>query len=162
VTAPTPPPVPGRPAEICRRLLAALDASEGRRRRRKRNTTPDAIGMAVKRRLLEETVRDDPEPEDYEGWLVEQCVAAESVPSGPIRAMALDVLGEWRLAQASGMFRSWLEQGAPSDDAGQGADFTAPPRDTSCTSSPTRRDTDRSGPPPAPPPSPGPPDRASC
>ena len=162
MTAPTPPPVPGRPAEICRRLLAALDASEGRRRQRKRNTTPDAIGMAVKRRLLEETVRDDPEPEDYEGWLVEQCGAAESVPSGPIRAMALDVLGEWRLAQASGMFRSWLEQGAPSDDAGQGADFTAPPRDTSCTSSPIRTDTDRSAPPPAPPPSRVPRDPGNC
>ena len=158
----TPPPLPARPAEICRRLLAALDASEGRRRRRKRNTTPDAIGMAVKRRLLEETVRDDPEPEDYEGWLARQCVTAESTPSGPIRAMALDVLGEWRLAQASGVFRRWLEQGAPSDDAGQGGDLTAPPHDTSCTSSPTRTDTDRSAPPPAPPPSRAPRDPGNC
>jgi hypothetical protein len=118
-----------RPAEICRRLLAALDASEGRRRRRKRNTTPDAIGMAVKRRLLEETVRDDPEPGDYEGWLLAHCVTAgkpgeegaEPIPSGPIRAMALDILGEWRLAQASDVFRNWLDHGAPSDDAARGA-----------------------------------------
>jgi hypothetical protein len=124
VTARSAPP-PLRPAEICRRLLAALDASEGRRRRRKRDTTPDAIGMAVKRRLLEETVQDDPEPDAYEGWLLERCVRGSSagqgpgapVPSGPIRAMALDVLGDWRLAQASGEFRCWLDEGAPSDDA---------------------------------------------
>jgi hypothetical protein len=31
--------------------------------------------------------------------------------------MALDVLSDWRLAQSSAVFRSWLEQGAPSDDA---------------------------------------------
>jgi hypothetical protein len=115
---------PLRPAHVCRQLLAALDASDGRRRRRKRDTTPDAIGMAVKRRLLEETVRDDPEPDAYEGWLLEHCVAlggpgrehTAPVPSGPIRAMALDVLEEWRLAQASEVFRGWLERGAPSDD----------------------------------------------
>jgi len=34
-----------------------------------------------------------------------------------VRAMALDVLSEWRLAQTSAVFRSWLEEGAPSDDA---------------------------------------------
>jgi hypothetical protein len=111
-----------RPAEICRRLLAALDASEGRRRRRKRDTTPDAIGMAIKRRLLEEAVRDDPDPDAFEGWLVERCTSAGtskfSAPSGSVRAMALDVLAEWRLAQTSGAFRIWLEQGARSDDAG--------------------------------------------
>jgi hypothetical protein len=106
-----------RPAEICRRLLAALDASEGRRRRRKRNTTPDSIGMAIKRRLLEETVRDDPEPDAYEGWLLERCEPGLSEPSGPARAMALDVLADWRLAQRSAVFRNWLDQGAPSDDA---------------------------------------------
>jgi hypothetical protein len=27
-----------------------------------RDTTPDSLGMAIKRRLLEETVRDDPTP----------------------------------------------------------------------------------------------------
>jgi hypothetical protein len=116
-----------RPAEICSRLLAALDASDGRRRRRKRDTTPDVIGMTIKRRLLEETVRDDPDPDDFEGWLLERCLSAgdcgegssdaEWSATGPIRAMALDLLAEWRLAQRSAVFRSWLEQGAPSDDA---------------------------------------------
>lgn len=119
---------PLRPAEVCRRLLAALDASEGRRRRRKRNTSPDSIGMAIKGRLLEETVRDDPDPDAFEGWLMERCLSAgESgspkggddlfAASGPVRAMALEVLAEWQLAQAPGAFQSWLGQGAPSDDA---------------------------------------------
>lgn len=115
-----------RPAEVCRRLLAALDASEGRRRRRKRNTTPDAIGLAVKRTLLEETVRGDPDADAFEGWLLERCLSAgESenpagelfAASGPVRAMALEVMAEWRLAAVPGAFSRWLGQGAPSDDA---------------------------------------------
>jgi hypothetical protein len=105
-----------RPSELCRQLLAALDASEGRRRRRKRNTTPDSIGMAIKRTLLQETVLHDPDPDAYEGWLLGRCLTADA-PSGPMRAMAIDVLSDWRLAQTSAVFRSWLEQGAPSDDA---------------------------------------------
>ena len=105
-----------RPADICSRLLAALDAAEGRRRKRKRNTNPDSIGMAIKRTILEETVRNDPDPDVYEEWLLKHCLMQDA-PSGPIRSMALDVLSDWRLAQTSVVFRSWLEQGAPSDDA---------------------------------------------
>ena len=107
---------PCRPAEICARLLAALDASEGRRRRRKRDTTPDSVGMAIKRRLLEETVRDDPDPVDYEGWLLERCLGTAG-PSGPVQAMAREIFAEWTLAGEYAEFRSWLLQGAPSDDA---------------------------------------------
>jgi hypothetical protein len=117
-----------RPAEVCQRLLAALDASEGRRRRRKRNTTPDSIGMAIKRSILEGALRDNHEADAFEGWLLERCLSAGDsqspggaeepfAASGPVRAMALEVLAEWRLAQASGMFRSWLKEGAPSEDA---------------------------------------------
>jgi hypothetical protein len=106
----------------------ALDASEGRRRRRKRDTNPDAIGMAIKRRLLEETVREDPAPDDFEAWLLDWCLASGASAggggggggaSGPLRAMALEVLAEWRLAAAAGggPFRDWLRAGAPSDDA---------------------------------------------
>jgi hypothetical protein len=109
---------PCRPAEVCGRLLAALDASEGRRRRRKRDTTPDSLGMAIKRTLLEETVRDDPDPDGYEGWLLERCLGTDG-PSGPVQAMAREIFGEWRLAKESSAFRSWLQQGAPSDDASE-------------------------------------------
>lgn len=107
---------PCRPAEVCGRLLAALDASEGRRRRRKRDTTPDSLGMAIKRRLLEETVRDDPPPDAYEGWLLQRCLGAEGA-SGPVQAMAREIFAEWRLASESDVFRRWLLEGAPSDDA---------------------------------------------
>jgi hypothetical protein len=110
---------PLRPADFCRQLLAALDASEGRRRRRKRDTTPDAIGMAIKRNLLESVVQENPTPETFERWLVERCQAAGAA-SGPVRAMAQDVLAEWRLTEASLSFRDWLDQGAPSDDAQPG------------------------------------------
>ena len=39
-----------RPAAFCREILTALEATEGRRRRRKRNTSADAIGLTIKRR----------------------------------------------------------------------------------------------------------------
>jgi len=110
---------PPRPALICRALLAALDASEGRRRRRKRDTTPDAIGMSLKRQLLAEAIDDDPDPEAFDTWLLGRCLTrAESVPIGAMRAMARDVLEEWRLAAASADFQRWLEAGAPSEDRG--------------------------------------------
>jgi hypothetical protein len=107
-----------RPSAVCRRLLVALDASEGRRRRRKRNTTPDAIGLAIKRELLEAAVRDDPAPGAFEGWLLARSLDASA--SGPVRAMALALLAEWELALASGEFRGWLAAGAPSEDATEG------------------------------------------
>jgi hypothetical protein len=107
-----------RPAAVCRALLAALEASDGRRKRRHRDTTPDALGMAVKRDLLEAAVRADPEPEAFESWLLEQCWAmAGDVSVGAARAMALDIASECRLAAESPAFRGWLASGAPSDDA---------------------------------------------
>jgi hypothetical protein len=110
-----------RPADVCRALLAALEASEGRRRNRKRDQTPDAIGLAVKRELLQRAVEDDPRPEAFEEWLLNYpttCKAREL--AGPARAMARAVFEEWRLAHSLGEFRRWLEQGAPSDDAKAG------------------------------------------
>ncbi len=109
-------PMPLRPGAVCRELLAALDASEGRRRRRKRDTTPDAIGLAIKRDLLERAVAADPEPDQFEAWLQEQCLAAGGSEGG-VRAMALSIFEEWRLAHDAESFREWLARGAPSDDA---------------------------------------------
>ena len=105
---------PLRPAGVCQALLTALEASEGRRRRRKRDQTPDSIGLTFKRELLEEAVRDDPEPEAFEEWLLNYTASHES--AGGIFAMARAVFEEWRLAHSMGEFKSWLEQGAPSDD----------------------------------------------
>jgi len=104
-----------RPADVCRALLAALDGAEGRRRKRKRDQTPDAIGLSVKRELLERVVQENPDPEIFESWLLNYSQSKDR--SGAVAAMARSVLEEWRLAHSMGEFRVWLEQGAPSDDA---------------------------------------------
>jgi hypothetical protein len=62
-------------------------------------------------------VQEDPDPETFEGWLLDysyKCVIPES---GAVSAMARSIFEEWRLAHSIEEFRSWLEQGAPSDDA---------------------------------------------
>ena len=72
--------------------------------------------MAMKRTLLEDTVRQDPDPDRYEEWLLECCLAA-GVDGGSMRAMALEIFHDWELAQTSAVFRSWLRDAAPSEDA---------------------------------------------
>lgn len=104
------------PGSFARQILSAMDASEGRRRKRKRNTTADSIGMGIKRDLLLRTAEDDPAPELYEEWLFRQWLNA-GAGSGGIRAMALELLEEWRMASYSPDFTEWLNEGAPSDDA---------------------------------------------
>lgn len=119
---------PLRPARFCDALLAALDASEGRRRRRKRDTTPDAIGMALKRSLLDAAIADDPDGNAFEGWLLDRCLRGpDETAAGALRAMARDILAEWRLAAGSPAFRDWLEAGAPSEDRGGLTDPDRPP-----------------------------------
>ena len=114
-------PDPLRPAHVGAELIRALEASDGRRKRRARDTTPDAIGMRIKRELLEQIVRDDPEPADFEEWLAERCLDA-GIADGPVRAMALSIWDEWRLAALSTEFRQWLAEGAPSDDRDSSAE----------------------------------------
>lgn len=118
---------PPRPAAICRQLLGAMDATEGRRKRRKRNTTPDALGLEVKRALLEAAIATDPDPDAFEEWLFAQVLSAGSL-TGATRAMALQIVDEWRFALASGGFRAWLAAGAPSDDTRAGTDLGLDPR----------------------------------
>ena len=109
-----------RPADICRALLMALDAAEGRRRKRKRDQTPDAFGLRVKRDLLRSAVEDNPAPEAFEAWLIAYPLSlGDPSLSGPALAMARAVFEEWRLAHAMGDFRRWLESGAPSEDTGK-------------------------------------------
>jgi hypothetical protein len=110
-----------RPSDVCRQLLQAMDASEGRRKRRKRDTTPDALGMAVKRELLEAAVADDPDPALFEDWLFARVQSAGGL-TGATRAMAQQLRDEWQFALASANFRDWLAAGAPSEDTRPGPD----------------------------------------
>lgn len=103
------------PAELCRGLLGALDASEGRRRRRSRNTTADSIGMEIQRDILEAAVREAPDAADFEYWLLARCMA-EGESDGATRAMALLVWQQWLLASEADDYREWITRGAPSDD----------------------------------------------
>lgn len=116
-----------RPAVVCRWLLAAMEGSEGRRTRRKRDTTPDALGMGIKRDLLERAAHADPDPDAFAGWLLERCLAAGPL-AGATRAMALEIVDEWRIALAADGFRDWLARGAPSDDRRPGPDRGLDPR----------------------------------
>lgn len=102
------------PAHFCAALLAALEAAEGRKRKRKRDQTPDSIGLLAKRELLERAVTESPSAEEFEAWLVDYVAQRNG---GTALAMARAVLEEWRLAQAMGDFAAWLERGAPSADA---------------------------------------------
>jgi hypothetical protein len=104
-----------RPADVCRALLAALDAADGRRKSRKRDQTPDAIGLALKREILDHVVQENPDPEMFESWLLNYSQSRYS--SGAVVAMARAVLDEWRLAHTMGDFKAWLDRGAPSEDA---------------------------------------------
>ena len=104
-----------RPSEFARKLLRALDASEGRRKRRKRDQTPDRIGLDLRRELLERAAAEDPAPDEFEAWLLSQALNAPA--SGPVRAMCIQIMDEYRFAQRDPSFRGWLDEGAPSDDA---------------------------------------------
>jgi hypothetical protein len=103
-----------QPGEFCGQLLRALDASEGRSKRRKRDQTPDTIGMGMKRELLERAAEQNPPVGEFEGWLVEQVISHSA--SGGARAMAGEILAEYRTALADPAFRAWLAAGAPSAD----------------------------------------------
>jgi hypothetical protein len=103
------------PVQLCSGLLSALDASEGRRKRRSRNTTADSIGLAIQRALLEDAVREQPGAEEFERWLQERCVA-QGESDGAHRAMALLIWHEWKLASKAEDVSAWLLSGAQSDD----------------------------------------------
>jgi hypothetical protein len=110
-----------RPGDFSRQLLRALDASEGRRRRRKRDQTPDGVGLGIKRDLLDAAIVEDPEPADFEGWLLMKALAAPA--SGPVLALCSQIMDEYRVASADPSFGRWLADGAPS------ADTESPPAD---------------------------------
>jgi len=72
--------------------------------------------MGLKRGLPEQAVRIDPAPEEFEHWLLGQC-QTRGTAAGPLRAMAQEILAEWRLAESSAAFRTWISRGAPFDNS---------------------------------------------
>jgi len=62
------------------------------------------------------------DPDVFEPWLLDRCLSrSHDAPIGALRAMARDIVAEWRLAAISADFRAWLAAGAPSDDRGEPA-----------------------------------------
>jgi hypothetical protein len=106
-----------RPGRFCQLLLNAMAASEGRRRKRKRDTTPDALGMGLKRDLMAQAAEADPEPDAFEAWLLRQALAAPA--GGPTYAMCAEILDEYRAARLDPGFERWLASGAYSEDAAE-------------------------------------------
>ena len=109
-----------RPAEFCRQSLEIIQISEERRKRRKRNTGPDMVGMDMKRTLLERAIEADPEPEEFEAWLLQQVIDAPA--GGPLRAMAMEIHADYENARVVESFGGWLSEGAPAP----GYDDTSP------------------------------------
>jgi hypothetical protein len=106
---------PLSPGEFARQALKALDASDGRTMRRKRDQLPDVIGLGIKRGILTRAANEDPPAERFEGWLMEQALGASV--SGGILAMCSEILDDYRLAAMDSTFYGWLAAGAPSADA---------------------------------------------
>ena len=100
-----------RPAQVCGALLAALEAAEGRRRSRKRDQTPDGIGLTIKRELLHRAVQENPNPEAFEEWLLHTALACAPQSSGAVTAMARAIYDEWKLAHSMNEFKMCLNQG---------------------------------------------------
>ena len=88
---------------------------EAKPRRRKRDQTPDHIGLALRRVLLEHVVAIDPDGDQFEQTLLERVLASES--PGPLRATAILIMNEYRFAATQPRLVEWLPAGAPNADA---------------------------------------------
>jgi hypothetical protein len=104
-----------RPAAVCELLLTSIEVAEGRRKRRARNTTPDNIGLNLKLELLQQCIEDDPDPDQFEAWLL-QAALKPGQASGPIRAVCSDILFEWQTALTDPDYRDWLLAGPEGEE----------------------------------------------
>ena len=92
-----------RPRDLALLLLASGDL---RPRKRARDQQADRAGLEIKRRILEQVVAIDPEPEALEAALIKM-VDEMGPPSGPIRAVAAVVRDEWQVACSA---PEWVSQ----------------------------------------------------
>jgi hypothetical protein len=95
-------PEPLRPRDFA---LLLLGSGEVLPRQRARDQQADRAGLDLKRRILNELVGRDPEPEELEALLMD-VVEQIGPPTGPTRAVAALILGEWRTAVA---VPGWVE-----------------------------------------------------
>src|SRR5260221_10418478 len=93
---------PLRPRDFALLLLASSDTLP---RQRARDQQADRAGLELKRRLLNELVTRDPDPDDTEATLLE-IVEEFGLPTGPTRSLAALILQEWRLAVST---PTWVE-----------------------------------------------------
>ena len=95
---------PLRPRDLALLVLASGDLLP---RQRARDQQADQAGLALKRRVLDELAALDPEPEQLEATLL-RIVEEIGPPTGPTRAIALDIREEWQAACASPEFVTHL------------------------------------------------------
>jgi hypothetical protein len=95
-------PEPVRPRDFALLLLGSGDLLP---RQRARDQQADRAGMDLKRRVLNELVVRDPEPDEVEAVLMD-VVEEIGPPTGPTRSVAALVLDEWRTALA---VPGWVE-----------------------------------------------------
>lgn len=95
---------PPRPKDIALLLLASGDLLP---RQRARDQLADISGSELKRRVLNELVLLDPEPDQIEVALA-RIVELIGPPTGPTRGVATNVLEDWRAARDSPVFVEWL------------------------------------------------------
>jgi hypothetical protein len=86
-----------RPRDLALLLLASGDLLP---RKRARDQEPDLAGLTLKRRVLDRLAALDPEPADTEATLL-RIVTEIGPPTGPTRAIAINILEEWQTACAS-------------------------------------------------------------
>ena len=96
------------PSVLRPRDLALLLLASGalRPRKRARDQQADRAGLEIKRRILEQVVALDPEPEALEAALLKM-VDEMGPPSGPIRSVAAVVRDEWQVACSA---PEWVSQ----------------------------------------------------
>ncbi len=67
--------------------------------------------MQMKREILERAIEADPDPDEFEGWLLQQVIDAPA--GGPLRAMAMEIHADYENVRAVESFGGWLSEGAP-------------------------------------------------
>jgi hypothetical protein len=107
------PGAPLRPRDLALLLLASGDL---RPRKRARDQQADTAGLNLKRLILEGVAARDPEPDELEAALV-RIVEEVGPPTGPTRAVAGSVLGEWQTACSSPGWVAYLLDEAVRENA---------------------------------------------